>query len=196
MKTTIIYLTTILLIIMCSTLTSCGFKSTNGGTNESEQYDEDERKETPSETTWNYYTSENDLTHDVTSITAYIKSTNSHEYDKYGNTARLTLSIQYPGPLNGSMVLLTFEDEKGWCKFSDFQGSGFFAVFDNGDVDTTWKLVDMGRDRKSLYIYYDNKVQPFMQKLKSSKTVRIQVNLEDVGMKTFDFNVSGLKWDY
>ena len=35
-----------------------------------------------------------------------------------------------------------------------------------------------------------------MQKLKSSKTVRIQVNLEDVGMKTFDFNVSGLKWDY
>ena len=45
-------------------------------------------------------------------------------------------------------------------------------------------------------MYMPSKVKPFLAKLRSSKTCRIQVNLEHVGMTTFDFNIGGLKWDF
>lgn len=180
-------------IFILNFITSCS--STSSGNN-GEKNDLSTSNATLSETTWTYFNTEDDLTHKVTGIHAYIKSTNSHEYDSYNHTARLTLSLQYPGPLNGTMVMLTFEDEREMCKFSDFQGSGFFAVFDNSEVDKSWTLIEMEKNRKSIYMYSSNKVEPFIEKLKSAKKVRIQVNIQDIGLKTFDFDVDGLNWDY
>jgi len=45
-------------------------------------------------------------------------------------------------------------------------------------------------------MYMPSRVKPFLAKLRSSKTCRIQVNLENVGMTTFDFNIEGLNWDF
>ena len=54
----------------------------------------------------------------------------------------------------------------------------------------------MTDNRTSLLMYQPNKVAPFVKEIKSSKQVRIQVNLEHVGRKTFEFNVEGLLWDF
>lgn len=80
------------------------------------------------------------------------------------------------------------------CRLSDFKGSGVLVRFDGGEVDNTWSLIFMSNDRKGLII--DHKEMEFIQKLKKSKNVKIQVNLENVGRNTFEFNTAGLKWDY
>ena len=85
---------------------------------------------------------------------------------------------------------------KSPCRLSDFQGSGILAVFDDGNVDDTWSIIDMSKKRDALYMYHPSNVAPFVKKLKESKHARIQVNLEGVGKNTFDFNIAGLKWDF
>lgn len=150
-------------------------------------------------TTWYYYQKEDDLTHEVTSINAIIISTNRVQFDSHGNTARMCLSLKYSSDGLSSLstsVMLTFVEDNELCRFSDFKGSGFLAVFDNGEVDDRWSLIGMIDSRKALFMDMPSDVTPFVNKLKTSKNVRIQVNLEDVGKKTFDFNIAGLKWNF
>lgn len=150
-------------------------------------------------TTWIYYQDVDDLTNAVTGINASVVSTNSMKFNSYGNTTKLVLTLQYSA-ITGSpstWVMLYFTDDNHLCRFSDFQGQGFLAVFDNEGIDDRWSLVDrMGSKRNSLSMTSSRAVVPFVEKLKSSKTLRIQVNLEHVGKTTFDFNVEGLKWDF
>ena len=42
-------------------------------------------------------------------------------------------------------------------------------------------------------MHNENKI---INKLKKAKTCKIQVNVRDIGMKTFEFNSEGLNWDY
>lgn len=181
-------------------LTGCGSNSSN-----SKQYEKDmsNNKTTESEdydeTKWNYIKHEDDLTHNTTGYTAYIVSTNRAQIDSYGNTAKLCISLKYSTDFSSTpstSVLISFMGGNERCRFSDFQGSGFLAVFDNGEVDNRWGLIDMGSKRNWLSMHYSSKVDPFVEKLKSSKQARIQVNLENVGRTTFDFNVEGLQWDW
>jgi hypothetical protein len=92
--------------------------------------------------------------------------------------------------------MFSFTEDNNFCKFSDFQGSGILAVFDNREVDDRWTLINMSNKRNALYMYYKNQVTPFVNELKKSKHARIQVNLEGVGKNTFDFDIAGLKWDF
>ena len=151
-------------------------------------------------TKWFYGKTEDDLTHDITSITATILSTNECRYDSYGHTARMVMALTYSTmylSTPSTAVLLSFDDGKtGMCRYAEDFSSGFRVVFDNGDVDDRWTLIDNTSKRDVIFMYMPRKVKPFLAKLRSSKTCRIQVNLEHVGMTTFDFNIGGLKWDF
>ena len=183
--------------LLCVALTGCGSKSSNGqnGTSENSSSSADVMEHT----TWDYFRTEDDLTHDVTGYTAYIVSTNRARIDSDGNTARMTMSLGYSTMFSSTpstSVMFAFTEDNKMCRLSDFQGSGILAVFDNGEVDDRWGLINMGNKRDCLFMFYPNQVDPFVEKLKSSKQVRIQVNLENVGKTTFDFSVAGLKWDW
>jgi len=94
-------------------------------------------------------------------------------------------------------VLLSFDDGKtDMCRYAEDFSSGSRVVFDNGDVDDRWTLINNTPKRDAIFMFMPSKVKPFLAKLRSSKTCRIQVNLEHVGMTTFDFNIGGLKWDF
>lgn len=93
-------------------------------------------------------------------------------------------------------VIIGFVDDKlGTCQFSDVNGSGFLARFDDGPVDETWSLVGMDRKGKGLVIYDKKQYKTFIDKLKKSKKVKIQVRLANRGMKTFEFSTEGFEWD-
>lgn len=151
-------------------------------------------------TKWFYSKTEDDLTHDITSISATIVSTNECRFDSYGNTARMVMTLTYSTMYLSSpstAVLLSFDDGKtDMCKYAEDFSSGFRVVFDNGAVDDRWTLIDNTPKRNVIFMYMPSKVKPFLAKLRSSKTCRIQVNLEHVGMTTFDFNIEGLQWDF
>ncbi len=150
-------------------------------------------------TTWSYSQKEDDLTHEVVSINAIVMSTNRVQIDSYGNTARMAICLKYSSDFLSSpstSVMLTFVEDNELGRFSDFKGSGFLAVFDNGEVDARWSLIDMTDSRQALMMYMPSDVTPFVNKLKASKQARIQVNLEGVGKNTFDFNIAGLKWNF
>ena len=199
-----------LTFVVALCLTSCG-----GGTTSNKQPStSDEVSENPSVegssdntssdddvTTWFYTKNEDDLTHNVTSLNATVISVDSKRFDSNGNTARMVMQLSYNASMSASgepktSVMFTFTDDNDLCRYSDFQGSGFLAVFDDGPVDDTWTLVNMTSKRNSLFMYEGNRVTPFIQKLKSSKTAKIQVNLENVGKTTFTFNTAGLNWDF
>lgn len=178
-------------------LTGCGSKSSNGqnGTDESTG----SNGGTMENTTWDYFRTEDDLTHDVTGYTAYIVSTNRARIDTNGNTARMAMSLCFSTMYTSepcTSVLFNFTEDNKMCRLSSFQGSGILAVFDDGEVDDRWGLINTTEKHNCLFMFYPNKVAPFVEKLKKSKQVRIQVNLENVGRTTFDFDVSGLKWEW
>lgn len=185
------------------TMTGCGSKSSNNR-NRADDTSVSDNKTTKSEddTTWHYYQDEDDLTHNVTAINAYVISTNRVEIDNHGHTARMLLNLCYSagysyatgGP--STSVTFMFTEDNDMTRLSDFKGSGILAVFDEGEIDSRWSLINMTDNRTSLLMYQPNKVAPFVEEIKSSKQVRIQVNLEHVGRKTFDFNVEGLQWDF
>lgn len=151
-------------------------------------------------TKWFYSKTEDDLTHDITSISATIVSTNECRFDSYGNTARMVMTLTYSTmylSTPSTAVLLSFDDGKtDMCRYAEDFSSGFRVVFDNGAVDDRWTLIDNTPKRNVIFMYMPSKVKPFLAKLRSSKTCRIQVNLEHIGMTTFDFNIEGLKWDF
>ena len=151
-------------------------------------------------TKWFYSKTEDDLTHDITSITATILSTNECRYDSYGHTARMVMTLTYSTmylSTPSTAVLLSFDDGKtDMCKYAEDFSSGFRVVFDNGNVDDRWTLIDNTPKRNVIFMYMPSKVKPFLAMLRSSKTCRIQVNLENVGKTTFDFNIEGLKWNF
>lgn len=212
-------ITIVTCIVLLNALTGCNSNNSNGNEQsskvssaESTEYAED--TSTPSEaetqtgkstelegTTWFYDKRVDDLTNEVTNINAIIISTNQVRIDSYGNTARMSISLTYSyfteySSNPSTSVMFSFVDDNKLCRLSDFQGSGILAVFDNGNVDDTWSLIDMSKKRDALYMYHPSKVAPFVKKLKESKHARIQVNLEGVGKNTFDFNIAGLKWDF
>lgn len=150
-------------------------------------------------TTWEYFRTEDDLTHEVTGYTAYIASKNRCRYDSYNNTARMAMSLCFSTLYTSepcTSVLFSFTEDNKMCRLSSFQGSGILVIFDDGEVDDRWGLINTTEKRNCLFMFYPNKVAPFVEKLKNSKRVRIQVNLENVGRTTFDFDVSGLKWEW
>lgn len=187
-------------IMLLEIFSGCTSKNANGNMSNNEETTSSVEAESKLEgTSWFYSQREDDLTHEITSINAMILSTNRVRINSYGNTARMSISLSYsmdfsPNPLTS--VMFAFVDDNNLCRLSDFQGSGILAVFDDGEVDDRWTLINMGKKRNALYMYHPSKVAPFVSRLKESQHVRIQVNLEGVGKNTFDFNIGGLKWDF
>lgn len=182
---------------------ACGSNASNGG-NQSSNNDSNGVSEKTSSSelegiTWFYNKRVDDLTNEVTSLNASIVSTNRIRIDNYGNTARMAMTLGYSTDFSRSpstSVMFSFVDDNQLCRLSSTHSSGILAVFDNGDVDDRWGFINMNKKRDALYMFNPNLVAPFVMKLKESKHARIQVNLEVVGPKTFDFDIDGLKWDF
>lgn len=158
----------------------------------------DNAKDMEPENQWYYSKDVDDLSDEVTSINAMLVSENEIEYET-GRTTKLAIGVHYSsatGILCNHVNICFVGDQYGSCQYSDFQGSGFLATFDDGPIDDTWKLVTMVSNRRGLTIHFDKEVNSFLSKLKQSRTCKIQVNLEHVGKKTFVFHCEGFEWDY
>ena len=148
---------------------------------------------------WMYTKDTDDLTGATTAYNATIASLNEIPV-RGSKTTRLAIRLSYSTaftstPRNSFMIV--FYDNKGMAHFADFQGRGMRVIFDDGDVDNTWTSMDYGSHEDALVSYWnETKVSQFINKLRQSKKCRIQVNIQDIGLKTFDFDVSGLEWTH
>ena len=152
------------------------------------------------QSSWQYSKDVDDLTGNVTSLNATLYSDNKIVYDSYGNSTNAAIYLSYNGKRNQALIILGGKEFE--AKISEFQGSGFMAVFDDGEVDDTWSYVFMSESRKALTLVSPGNLndytlsEMFINKLKQSNTCKIQLNLEEVGRKTFIFKTKGLKWDF
>lgn len=155
------------------------------------------KNETP-KCKWQYVKDVDDLSGYITSLRAQIVSENTFKYSVDGYTTKLGICIQYVVKLQSNSVIICFvEDENQLCKISDYQGQGFLVSFDDGPVDDTWTIVNyLSKDRFTLGITSPHSANNFIEKLKKSKTCRIQVNIDNQGSRTFFFKTEGLKWDF
>ena len=157
-------------------------------------------------TTWTYFKSVDDLTGNVTALNACIYSENSIPIDENGTTTKLFIYLIFgerldtsKGYLNlekvpGTTVMLSFSNKT--CRFSDFQGKGLLATFDNGGVDNRWSgLYYSTQEYLVMHVSNNDRVKEFIDELKASQVAKIQVNIENVGMRTFTFKTKGLNWD-
>ena len=100
---------------------------------------------------WTYEPRINDLTDEVVGLTAFLMSDNDVEYTN-GYTTKLGIGLIYNSEemdmLQKEVVIGFVDDKLGTCHFSDVNGSGFLARFDDGPVDETWSLVGMDRKGK------------------------------------------------
>ena len=148
-------------------------------------------------TSWEYDQLVDDLTGNVSSVIAMLMSTNKVDYNMYNKDdyVQAAIMLNYDGRMLGPGIKL-WNNKRDGLRLSEYNGSGFLAVFDDGEVDDTWSLVQMDDERQTLCILDQRKARDFVEKLKKSKTCRIQLNFEKVGKKTFDFKTEGLKWDF
>lgn len=150
-------------------------------------------------THWMYSQSKDDLTGKVTAYNATVASLNEVSIND-NSTTRLAICLKYSSLFNSTpssaFMICFYDNDNEMAHFADFQGGGIRVIFDNGEVDNTWALMD-NHSKNALTSYFDKaKIAQFINKLKQSKKCRIQVNIQNLGLKTFDFDVSGLKWDY
>lgn len=197
------FLTMIYIAMTAMIMTAC---SGNGGNStQQDSADQVEQNRSTQEKqdaapTWKYTQDVDDLTGKTTGINAAIASTNSIT-SNFGTQDRLVIQLSYNGITGEPSNMFGIAFEKGDCRFADKHSQGFYAVFDNGEVDDTWTLCN-GGDNTAIVMISDglsdseSKISSFINNLKKSKTCRIQVNVDGVGMKTFDFNCEGLNWQY
>lgn len=148
--------------------------------------------------TWEYSKRVDDLSGNVTAVDAVLTSENVIEYAS-GKTVRLFIGITYgggTGRIQNHVTIGLTEDKYDICRISDFQGSGFLATFDDGPIDDTWSLVFLDDTRRGLAIHRLDQVADFISKIKQSKKCKIQVNLESIGRRSFEFNTKGLDWNW
>lgn len=182
-------------------LALCGCQnnqSSNVGQTSSNQEFSAQKQLQKGQETWCYIDDKDDLSGKVVGVYAILRSNNVLEYES-GKTTRLAISISYgsnTGKLQNSVTIGFHSDEFQMCRMSEVKGSGFLVSFDDGPIDDTWSLIYLFDSRKGMCIYELDQVADFISKIKKSKKCRIQVNTEQAGRKTFDFNTEGLEWDY
>jgi hypothetical protein len=193
MKQTMTLAGILLAFTLC--LESCGNSKSDSNTTIAEN-----GQQKNSNCTWQYYKHEDDLTNNVTSLYAVIYSTNSKVIDTDGHKAKMYIELRYQlwGTNDKPSTVVSFavtDGEKSY-RFSDYQSSGFLAVFDENEVDTRWSLIDMSKDYTVLFIDNRQKVSSFVESVKKSKKAKFQVNLENAGNTTFEFDIEGLDWEF
>lgn len=189
----IVYIATIL---MAFVVVGCGGAKSDAETSKTAEQEEAATNPTAS---WEYFYDTDDLTNKVTGIHAALIS-NNVQPSTYGGETNLILQISYV-PWQGNAVnrvALVFDNEQ--AKFARYHGGGFFVSFDGKEVDESWKIVGEGGSTALVVtpnIHGDDSLaKSFISKIKDSEKCRIQVNIEGVGMRTFDFNCKGLEWNY
>ena len=173
-------------------------QSSNMGQTSSSQELSAQKQLQKGQETWSYIDNKDDLSGKVVVVSAILLSNNVLEYEP-GKTTRIGIGISYgsdTGKLQNSVFIGFHSDEYHMCRISEVKGSGFLATFDDGPIDYTWSLIYLLDNRKGVIIHELDQVADFISKIKKSKKCRIQVNTEQAGRKTFEFNTEGLEWDY
>lgn len=187
-------------VITSFILSSCSLKDTkstnesNSQENNSTEQSNDANNYNEQIPNWKYFREKDDLTGETTSITAECFSKTSV------NGSRIIIALYYGVIANRLLTTMYIQAENG-LSFARFQGSGMRVLFDTDEViDDSWTLIQHTTDYSALYtnsiVNSENLVEKFVNKLKQSKKCKIQVNLEDIGKKTFEFDVEGLNWPY
>lgn len=148
--------------------------------------------------TWTYKKNVDDLTGNVTGYQAELVSNNTQP-TRFSDGSHLAILVERKTHIDGNpanYIYMFLEDGS----FSDYQGKGFLATFDGSEIDESWNFLKFSSS-KGLIIAPEGASasnplgDKFINKLKNSKTCRIQVNIDGIGMKTFDFNCAGLNWN-
>lgn len=189
-------------ILVCVGMIQCANSQQQQSAHDSAMVSSQESEEIAKPNEWEYYKETDDLTGKAKAYVASLASENSQPIGN-GNESRLILQVRYSHFLKKDVnsVVLIFENELG--RFAYKNGTGFLVTFDGGDVDERWTyLGDMVSPGKRVltitpdYMESDKSAKDFITMLKESKQCKIQVNIENGGMRTFEFNCANLEWDF
>lgn len=181
-------------------LTSC--TPTSSSPNDRSSQNDDETEDASSKG-WKYFKTVDDSTNEP-SFYAMLKSTNSQPSTDGGET-KLVMLVSYTvfnEMVNVNTVTFGFEnDNYRFAQLTQLIGGGFLANFNGGPVLEDWSYLKEGAQDRGLVIApnrvgNDNSARSFISKLKNSNICKIQVDIENVGMRTFEFDCSGLQWDF
>lgn len=207
MKKQLYFLLVALFATMSLVLASCNDKRAGESQHESDSFDSydalaqgDTGKPENTSRGWEYFKTEDDLTNEPTSFNAMLVSTNSQP-STYGGETKLVMTVSYKVFIKKTVNSVSFHFDNNNCRFAHIKGGGFLSTFDGGPVLEDWSYLEDGAGDKALIIIpniyeEDTSANNFIKELKSSRTCKIQVNIENVGMKTFEFDCGGLQWDF
>lgn len=118
------------------------------------------------------------------------RSTNAVELNfPYNGGTYLNIMLRQ-SPEHGSDVMFAVNKGQLFCTYNDCYIS---VKFDDGAVEKyTTNEAEAGA---SEVLFLANNKSKFVKKLKSAKTVMIEVQFFDHGKEQFKFDVSGLNWD-
>ena len=136
---------------------------------------------------WNYSESKDKMTGSVTKF-AIVQSTNEIELDfPYGGKQKATLIIR-KHPRHGNDVILSIERGQFLCQISKCTASVKFG--DKGPVSIT---MAEPQDHSSTTLFVAN-ADSFINKVKGSRKVLVEIVIYQAGNKVFEFDTQDLKW--
>lgn len=153
---------------------------------------DDTNESLPTETVanWNYSNSEDEMRGTVTNF-AQVKSLNVIQLDfPYQGGSSLYLMLRN-SPENGNEVMISTDNGQLWCEYSNCYMS---VKFDNDEIKTYPLAKAAAGTSETMFL--DGSVDQFINKLKKSKNVMIEIGFFNYGNQQFRFDTGGLEWSY
>ncbi|WP_352338288.1 hypothetical protein [Psychrobacter sp. 16-MNA-CIBAN-0192] len=141
-------------------------------------------------TNWDYSKSEDAMRGTVTSF-AQSKSLDAIQLDfPYQGGTNLYLMLRN-SPESGNELMISTDNGQLWCEYSNCYMS---VKFDN-DAIKTYPLAKAAAGTSDL-MFLDGSVDQFINKLKKSENVMIEIGFFNYGNQQFRFDTGGLEWSY
>lgn len=146
-------------------------------------------------TEWTYGTTVDELTNQVSLVSASIRSLDAERVSEYSNGYLLMSIIHSNDKYAPLMITFGACDEDGGRLSCDFEVKGLQWKFDDNAPVELYRDVLLAGNGRTLSITR-TEAENFIQKLKSSKRCKIRVQFNQSILSTFDFNTEGLTWNY
>lgn len=176
-------------LLMTAMLYACG-----GGTSGKQQAEGSVSSETPKQeevkSNWRYEEKTDEMT-DQKIYFATCVSTNKEEFEfPYNGGSTLSIIIRNTGNQNEVIFYLS----KGIMNASMGMGNEYIQIrFDNAKAE---KYVYASSANGSLEYAFPSHSQDIINKLKSAKTVKVEVPVFNTARTIFNFNTEGLIWEH
>lgn len=137
---------------------------------------------------WDYSETTDEMTDAVTYF-AVNESTNEVDFDfPYNGGSKLSVNIRNKGKKNE----IIFSISKGQFN-AGIDGQALTIRIDEGSA---FKVNCSVSNDGSSDILFVNNPSKLLASIKSAKTMKVQAEFFQEGLKTFDFNVEGLEWNH